>query len=202
MERVFVIDDDAGLRGALERLFRSAGREVEAFASPRQFLARLPYAGAGCLVLDIRMPDMSGPQLHEALRAQGSTLPIVFLTGHGDLPTGVQAMKNGALDFLLKPVDDAVLLAAVNAALERHAADNALQARRRQILERLARLSAREREVLSHILRGRMNKQIGAELGISEKTVKVHRARAMAAMQCRSVAELVHACQLAGVDAT
>ena len=202
MERVFVVDDDAGMRAALARLFRSTGREVEAFASPRQFLARLPYAGAGCLVLDIRMPDMSGPQLHEALRAQGVTLPIVFLTGHGDLPTGVQAIKNGALDFLLKPVDDAVLLAAVDAAIERHAGDNARQAQRRQILERLARLSPREREVLSHVLRGRMNKQTGAALGISEKTVKVHRARVMAAMQCRSVAELVQACQLAGFDAT
>jgi FixJ family two-component response regulator len=120
--RVLIVDDDAGMRNALARLFRAAGHEAEAFASPQAFLARLPLPGAACLVLDINMPGMSGTQLQERMAGQGIALPIVFLTGHGDIPTSVQAMKNGAVDFLLKPADGDVLLQVVGAALERHAA--------------------------------------------------------------------------------
>ena len=199
-ESVFVVDDDAGMRRALVRLFRAAGRSVEAFSSPREFLARLPYAGAGCLVLDIRMPEMTGLQLHELMAQNGVTLPIVFLTGNADVPTSVRAMKKGAADFLLKPVDDGVLLEVVNAAIERHVAENARHAARQAILQRVARLSPRAREVMQHVIRGRMNKQIAADLQIAVKTVKAHRSRVMALMEYRSVAELVRACDLAGID--
>lgn len=196
---VFVVDDDASMRNALVRLFRSAGREVEAFASPHEFLARAPCAGAACLVLDISMPGMSGPQLQDRLAEKGIGLPIVFLTGHGDIPGSVQAMKKGAVDFLVKPVDGEVLLRVVGAALERHAAGLALRDEQRAIVERAARLSEREREVMHHVILGRMNKQIAAELKISVKTVKTHRGRVMALMGYRSVAHLVRACDLAGL---
>jgi FixJ family two-component response regulator len=198
---VFIVDDDAGMRNALARLFRSAGHEAEAFASPREFLGRLPCAGAACLVLDISMPEMSGPELQDLMAEKGIALPIVFLTGHGDIPASVRAMKKGAADFLLKPVDGDVLLQVVDAALQRHAAGLARHDELQAIAGRAARLSAREREVMQHVIRGRINKQIAAELGISVKTVKAHRGRVMAAMGYRSLAELVRACQLAGLDA-
>jgi len=197
---VFVIDDDAGMRRALARLLRSAGHQVELFPSPREFLARLPDAGAGCLVLDISMPEMSGPQLQEEMARQGIALPIVFLTGHGDIPSSVRAMKQGALDFLVKPVDDRVLLQVVGAALARLAAEAPRRDQRRQFMERLARLSQRQREVMQHVLRGRLNKQIAADLNISLKTVKAHRGKVMAVMQYGSVAELVRASQIAGLE--
>lgn len=194
---VFIIDDEPRVRTALGRLFRSAGRDTEAFASAREFLARMPYAGTGCVVLDVNMPEMSGPELQQRMAEQGISLPIVFLTGHGDVPTGVQAMKNGAVDFLTKPVDDEALLRAVEAALARHAAGNARRDERQAVVARLALLSAREREVMEHVIRGRLNKQIAADLQIALKTVKVHRSRVMAKMRCASVPELVRLCQLA-----
>jgi len=200
--RVFIVDDDPRVRRALGRLFRAAGRETEAFASAREFLQRLPYDGSGCVVLDVNMPEMTGPQLHELMAQQGIGLSIVFLTGQGDVPTGVQAMKRGAVDFLTKPVDDETLLRAVEEAIARHAATNARRKAREAVAARLALLSERERQVMHHVIRGRLNKQIAAELQIALKTVKVHRGRVMEKMACASVAELVQACQLAGVEIT
>ena len=200
--RVFIVDDDPRVRRALGRLFRAAGRETEAFASARDFLARLPYDGSGCVVLDVNMPEMTGPQLHELMAQQGVGLSIVFLTGQGDVPTGVQAMKRGAVDFLTKPVDDETLLRAVEEAIARHAASDARRKAREAIAARLALLSERERQVMHHVIRGRLNKQIAAELQIALKTVKVHRGRVMEKMACASVAELVQACQLAGIEFT
>jgi len=200
--RVFIVDDDPRVRRALGRLFRAAGRETEAFASAREFLQRLPYDGSGCVVLDVNMPEMTGPQLHELMAQQGVGLSIVFLTGQGDVPTGVEAMKRGAVDFLTKPVDDETLLRAVEEAIARHAASDARRKAREAIAARLALLSERERQVMHHVIRGRLNKQIAADLQIALKTVKVHRGRVMEKMACASVAELVQACQLAGIEFT
>ena len=200
--RVFIVDDDPRVRRALGRLFRAAGRETEAFASAREFLQRLPYDGSGCVVLDVNMPEMTGPQLHELMAQQGVGLSIVFLTGQGDVPTGVEAMKRGAVDFLTKPVDDETLLRAVEEAIARHAASDARRKAREAIAARLALLSERERQVMHHVIRGRLNKQIAADLQIALKTVKVHRGRVMEKMACASVAELVQACQLAGIEIT
>jgi len=199
---VFVVDDDPGMRRALTRLFESAGRRVEAFESARAFLERPPNrgGGVGCLVLDLQMPDMSGPELQGLMAEKGIALPVVFLTGHGDVPSSVAAMKKGAVDFLLKPVEDEVLLRAVESALARHAAGSERQALRQAIRERLARLSPRQREVMRHVIQGRLNKQIAADLNISLKTVKTHRGRVMATMEYSSVAELVRACELAGIE--
>jgi len=198
--RIFIIDDDERVRRALLRLFRSAGRDTEAFASAREFLARAPYRGVGCLVLDVNMPDLTGPQLQELMAQKGIGMPIVFLTGHGDVATGVQAMKKGAVDFLTKPADDQKLLRAVDDAIARHAAGNARRDAREAVGARFASLSERERQVLQHVIRGRLNKQIAAELKIALQTVKVHRGRVMEKMGCDSVAELVRACQLAGIE--
>jgi len=198
--KVFVVDDDPGVRGALSRLFRAAGCNCETFASSREFLDRLPDAGPGCIVLDVQMPDMSGTELHDRMSAIGIDLPIIFLTGYGDVPTGVNAMKKGAVDFLTKPVDDELLLQTVGDALSRYETVHARHYERQQFLARLDLLSAREREVMEHVIRGRLNKQIAADLNISLKTVKVHRGRMMGKLECRSVAVLVHACELAGIQ--
>jgi FixJ family two-component response regulator len=196
---VFVVDDDASVRRALARLIRSAGWNVEAFASAKAFLERMPHSETGCVVLDVRMPDMTGPELYDRLSERGHPFSVVFLTGHGEVPTSVQAMKKGAVDFLLKPVDDAILLQAIRVAVERHAAERAKEAQRQEIRARLARLSPREREVMEHVILGRMNKRIAADLGISEKTVKAHRGQVMEKMAVRSVAELVRICEAAGI---
>ena len=199
---VFVVDDDKAVCRSLERLIRSAGWIVEAFASAREFLERAPSAGTGCVLLDVQMPGIAGPELHDRMLERGFTLPVVFLTAHGDVPTSVQAMKKGAVDFLLKPVDEEVLLDTIRRAVERHAAERARQKERQDIAERLHRLSSREREVMDHVIRGRLNKQIAGVLGISEKTVKVHRARVMDKMEVGSVAELVHLWDMAGMPSS
>jgi FixJ family two-component response regulator len=196
---VFVVDDDPSVRRALARLFRAAGWNAETFASAREFIERLSHPGAGCIVLDVNMPGMTGPELHTLLSDGGFTFPVVFLTAHGDVPTGISAMKKGAIDFLLKPVDDAVLLETVRNAISRHAEAIVRDGERQEILARVSSLSSREREVMDHVVRGRLNKQIAADMNISLKTVKVHRGRAMAKMRVRSVAELVHACEFAGI---
>ena len=146
----------------------------------------------GCILLDVNMPGCTGPQLHDILRSRQLTLPVIFLTGKSTISTGVRAMKNGAFDFLEKPADEDVLLPAVEAAVARHRASRQQAVALGDFDQRLAHLSAREREVLEHVMRGRLNKQIAADLDIAEKTVKVHRGRAMAKMRVRSVAELVH----------
>jgi FixJ family two-component response regulator len=190
-ERVFVVDDNPGVRRSLSRLLRSAGFEPLAFGSGEEFLSQLPADAPGCLILDISMPGLDGLSLQREISSRGNGLAIVFLTGHGDIPQSVRAMKSGAVDFLTKPVDDEVLLAAVRQGLE---AERAGRQARREVAEiesHLAKLTEREREVLDGVVAGRLNKQIAGDLGITEKTVKVHRARVMAKMAASSLAELV-----------
>ena len=196
---IFVVDDDASLRKSLLWLLRSAGWHAEAFASAEEFLARPPFSGTGCLILDVRMPNVTGPDLRDRLAASHSMLPIIFLTGHGDVPTGVDAIKKGAVDFLLKPVDDEVLLQAIQRAVDRHRAAQAHARELRNIRERVARLSDRERQVMEHVIAGCLNKQIADALGIAEKTVKIHRGHVMQKMEVNSVAGLVHLCESAGI---
>jgi len=196
---VFVIDDDADVRDGLSRLLRSAGWDVEGFASARPFLDRAQSAVIGCILLDISMPDMSGPEMHVHLSSLGITLPVIYLTGNATVPTSVQAMKRGAVDFLEKPIDADALLPAIGRAVDGHRSACAQESRRHAIEERVAQLSVREREVLHHVVRGRLNKQIAADLGIALKTVKVHRGRVMAKMRVRSLAELVQLCDAASL---
>ena len=192
--KIWVVDDNAAQREGLARLLIAAGYAVETFASALEFLQRPRAPEAACMLLDVCMPGMTGPELQVRLRVIGLDVPIVFLTGLGDVSTGVEAMKLGAVDYLLKPVDDKVLMDTVHRAAASHAAKQALH-RERQVLDlRLRRLSARERDVMQCVLRGRLNKQIAAELGISEKTVKQHRGRVMEKMEARSLAELVRLC--------
>src|SRR2546429_2334065 len=187
---VFVVDDDAAVRKAVSRLLRSAGIAVAGFASPGEFLAQYDPDMPGCLVLDLGMPDINGLQLQTTLANKGCILPIIFLTGHGDVSKSVQAMKQGAFDFLSKPVKDKDLLPAVRAAIERDAVARREQAKLSEIRARLDTLTPREREVLEHVVSGKLNKQIAGDLGITEATVKMHRARVMAKMKVQSVAEL------------
>lgn len=196
---VLLIDDDADVRAAIARLLRSAGWRTEQFACAHDFLDAPPFRGTGCILLDIRMPGMTGPELHAWMREHDVSLPVVYLSGHCDVPTSVQAMKGGAVDVLQKPADADVLFSAITDAVERHQQDRIRRASDGEIAARLATLSAREREVMDHVIVGRLNKQIAADLGISEKTVKVHRGRAMAKMKVRSVAGLVHLCDQVGI---
>jgi FixJ family two-component response regulator len=188
---VYLVDDQAAVLKALSRLLDSAGFEVQAFSSAQDFLARDASAQQGCLVLDLSMPDMGGLALQQQLAARASVLPIIFLTGHGDLDSGIRAMKLGAIDFLTKPVDDERLIAAIEHAFAQNLAAHRQGAERDEILARLASLTAREREVMDLVVEGALNKQIAAALGTAEKTVKVHRGRVMAKMQVRSVSALV-----------
>jgi len=194
---VFIIDDDADVRDALSRLLRSARWGVEAFATAEAFLETGRHEGNACILLDVAMPGMSGPQLHEHLSAIGNTLPVIYLTGNCTVSIGVHAMKHGAVDFLEKPIDGDALLSVIEQAVARHRkvrdADRQLDEARRC----LSQLSAREREVMGHVIRGRLNKQIAADLCIALKTVKVHRGRVMAKMKVRSLAELVRLCDAA-----
>ena len=198
-ECVFVVDDDPAVRKSLGRLLRAAGLEVVTFESAEEFLGKLPPASPGCAILDVSMPGLGGLALQEELESRGSTLPIVFLTGHGDIPKSVAAMKRGAADFLTKPVEDEVLLRAVRQALEKDRAGRAGRDELAEIRRRLATLTGREREVLDGVVAGQLNKQIGGDLGISEKTVKVHRSRVMEKMGAASLAQLVHLAERAGI---
>ena len=199
---VFVVDDDAAIRKAVLRLLRSAGIAASAFASPSEFLAQHDPTSLGCLVLDIAMPGFNGLQLQTALAEKGSSLPIIFLTGHGDVSKSVQAMKGGAFDFLTKPVNAKNLLPAIRAAIERDAVSRGEQAELSEIHARLDTLTPREREVLQHVVAGKMNKQIAGDLGITEATVKMHRARVMAKMKVQSVAELARLTERCGIRGT
>ncbi len=196
---IFVVDDDPSVRKSLTRVMTSAGYAVEAFASARDFLAREPFTGPCCLILDVRMPGLSGLELQEALAGTAHRTPIVFITGHGDISMSVKAMKGGAADFLTKPFDVEQLLAAVERAVTKDVKDVGDAARTEEVRERVKLLTPRETEVFALVVTGMLNKQIAGELGIGEKTVKVHRARVMEKMQAASVAELVRLADRAGV---
>jgi FixJ family two-component response regulator len=192
---VYVIDDDASFRKAVSRLLRSAGLEVEALASAGEFLERPVADRPACLVLDVRMPGPSGMDLQSALEETGRDIPIVFMTGHGDVSTSVRAMKKGAVDFLEKPFRAPELLACVERGLARSRQSRAEGAERAVAERRFATLTSRERDVLRLVVTGMLNKQIAGELGIAEKTVKIHRGHAMQKMEAGSVAELVRMVQ-------
>jgi FixJ family two-component response regulator len=197
---VFVIDDESAVRTALSRLFRSVDLEVRTFHSCEEFLAADPVTGPSCLVLDVQLPGLDGFALSRRLNERRLPPPIVFLTGHGDIPMGVRAMKEGAVDFLTKPATDEVLFASVRAAIQRHREAWRLAVAVGEIEERLATLTPREREVMTHVIAGKQNKRIAADLGTTEKTIKVHRGRLMAKMRVQSVAQLVRAAESLGME--
>ncbi len=187
---VHLVDDDDSLRSALHRLLTAAGHRVKAYASAGEFLLEPPADGPGCLLLDLRMPGPSGLELQEALERHGIRLPVIFLTGYGDLSTGVRAMKAGAVDFLTKPVQREPLLAAIERALEADAAGRAIRSASANLQTRFAQLTARERDVFDLVVAGKLNKQIAEELGIAERTVKAQRAQVMAKLGAANAAEL------------
>lgn len=199
---VFVVDDDASMRGALENLLGSVGLEVHAFASPHEFLEAKRPDAPSCLVLDVRLPGRSGLAFQEDLAKAGIAIPVIFITGHGDIPMTVRAMKAGAVEFLTKPFGDQQLLDAIHAAVER---DRSLRREATVVTElraRYADLTARECEVMKLVAAGRANKQIAGDLGISEVTVKVHRGQVMRKMRARSLADLVRMADRLGASAT
>jgi len=187
---VYVVDDDPSHLASVGRLLRASGLQVLAFASAAEFLERRPADARGCVVADLQMPGMNGIELQEALAKSENPLPVVFLSGHGDIPTSVEAMRHGAEDFLTKQAPREELLAAIQRALVRDARDRESRDRRRALNLRFEKLTPREREVLLQVLRGRLNKQIAADLGIDERSVKRHRTSLMAKLQVRSVAQL------------
>jgi FixJ family two-component response regulator len=196
---VYLVDDDPAVLQGLTRLLSAAGFAVVGFASSEAFLDGHDPAAPGCAVLDIAMRGLSGLELQRALAERGSERPIVFLTGQADIPMSVQAMKAGAVDFLTKPVEADQLVSAIRLALERDGLARQARSERDTVERRLATLTSREREVLRHVIAGRLNKQIAADLGTAEKTVKVHRGRIMTKLGVRSVADLVRMTQLIGL---
>ena len=188
---VFVVDDDESVRGSLRFLLRSAGLEGRAFGSAREFLATYDPAQPGCLVLDVRMPGMSGFELQQELNLRGAIVPVIFITGHGDIPMAVEAMQHGAHDFLQKPFRDEDLIERVRRALEQDARTRAALEKHAGIRSRLESLTAREREVMALMVRGKPNKIIAHELGVSQRTVEIHRARVMEKSGASSLAQLV-----------
>jgi FixJ family two-component response regulator len=189
---VFVVDDDISVRESLEALVREAGWEPEIFASAQEFLARPRVCTPSCLVLDVALPDLNGLELQKRIAADRMDMPIIFITGCGDVPITVQAMKAGAVEFLTKPFGDDILLSAIGQAIERSRAALDQEAGDQALRARYASLSRREQEVMALVVSGLMNKQVGGELGISEITVKAHRGRVMQKMQAGSFAELVN----------
>ena len=188
---IFVVDDDAAVRDALKLLLRSVGHAVETFGSAQEFLDAYGEDRAGCLVLDIRMPGMSGLELQQKLNEKHSILPIIFITGHGDVPMAVEAMQAGAVDFIQKPFRDQDLIDRINQALEKDGSNRAALGERNDIRRRLETLTPREREVLDLVVHGKANKVIAGDLKLSQRTVEIHRARVMEKMQASSLAHLV-----------
>jgi FixJ family two-component response regulator len=196
---VCVVDDDASFRRAVQRLIQSAGMDAVVYGSAQEYLSGFNAHRAGCLILDVAMPGQSGLDLQKALGREAGAPPIIFLTGEGDIPASVQAMKGGAVEFLTKPVDDVVLLDVIRSAIAKDHADRMALAELEAIRGRLDTLTPRESEVLRHVISGRLNKQIAADLGTVEKTIKVHRSRLMEKLQVRSVAALVRLAARAGI---
>ncbi|MBW7906654.1 MAG: response regulator transcription factor [Phycisphaerae bacterium] len=188
---VFVVDDDPAVRKSLELLMRSVGLPVQTYRTAQEFLDRHRPEQPGCLVLDVRMPGMSGPELQRHLKETGADLPTIIITGHGDVPVAVRAMKDGALEFLQKPFSTQLLLEHIRAALDRDVERREALARRSSVAARLAALTERERQVMELVVSGKISKEVAAELGISKKTVDVHRARVMQKLQVQSLPELV-----------
>jgi two-component system response regulator FixJ len=197
---VFVVDDDAGVRDSLVMLLRVAGFGVQPFDSAVRFLADAQPAAGDCLIADIRMPDMDGLALQQELIRRGSRLPVIIVTGHGDIPLAVQAMKAGAVDFLEKPFAREALLAAVTRALDRAAEPAVSHQSRQEIASRVAVLTEREREVFELVVAGKLSKEIAFELGTSPRTIEIHRARVMQKMQARTVQDLVRMAISANAD--
>lgn len=197
---VYVIDDDPSVRSALENLLRSVGLKAETFASPQEFLQADLAEGPACIVLDVRFPGRSGLDLQRELVEAGRLLPIIFMSGHGDIPMTVRAMKAGAVDFLPKPFRDQDLLDAIAVALDKDRTRHTEEKRVNQLQERLDTLTPREREVLHLVVAGHLNKQIAAELGVSEMTVKIHRRHMMQKMQASRIVELVRIVDRLGIS--
>ncbi len=188
---IMVVDDDAGVRSAMRALLKSVGLESQLFTSAREFLAAYQPAQPGCLLLDIRMPGTSGLELQQQLNLRGAVLPVIFMTGHGDVPMAVEAMQQGAFDFLQKPFRDQDLLDRIQRALVKDAESRATLREHSRIRTHLESLTAREREVLDLLTQGKQNKAIAQDLGVSPRTIEIHRARVMEKMNAQSVAELV-----------
>lgn len=189
--KVHIVDDDEAMRDSLKWLLESRGLEVDLYASGEEFLKAFDSGFCGCLVLDVRMPGMTGLDLYEQLKARASTLPVIFITGHGDVPMAVSALKKGAADFIEKPFNDQEILRLVESCMTQDSAAAAKRAESASVAQRLDSLTQREHEVLGLVVGGKLNKQIADELGISIKTVEVHRSRVMQKMGANSVAELV-----------
>src|ERR1700761_3299489 len=199
---VHIVDDDAPFRTAVRRVLDASGYRVALYDSAEQLLAKLPAGEPGCILLDVRMPGLSGPQLQERLAELGNRVPIVFLTGHGDIPMSVQAIKAGAEDFLTKPVAREKLVVAVERALTRDAQQRAHDSELDGLRARVSRLTPRESEVFALVVRGKLNKQIAGELGTAERTVKAHRQKVMEKCEAQSLAELVRMAERLGMVAT
>ena len=196
---VYIIDDDPSARRGLTRLVRAAGMNAESFNSAKDFLSSGKLDGPGCIVLDVQMPEMTGPELQENLCSEDYCIPIIFLSAHGDVHTAAEAMKKGAVDFLTKPVEKNDLLEAIRVSLEIDARARTLKEEISDISGHVEMLTSREYEVMTYVITGMLNKQIAAELGIAEDTVKIHRGRVMQKLEIVSVAELVRLCEKAGI---
>jgi FixJ family two-component response regulator len=188
---IYVVDDDDGMRRALDTLLSTVGYKTAVYSRPTEFLAKFKPDAPGCLVLDIRMPDMSGLEVQQQLNRMGSMMPVLFITGHGDVPMAVQAMKEGAFEFIQKPFRDQDLLDRINHALKQDAENRSTVARRAEVQHRLETLTPRERQVMDMVVNGAANKVIAIDLNLSERTVEIHRAKVMEKMGARSVAHLV-----------
>ena len=197
---IHLVDDDPSFRKALTRLLRATKYEVRSYASAPEFVDSHARGTGGCIILDLKMPGVSGLELQESLANVDEPLPIIFLTGNGNIPATVRAMKAGAIDFLTKPVERETLLRAVENALERDAAERGSRAILRDLRERYQTLTAREREVLAHVVGGKLNKQIAFDLGTTERTIKAHRAKIMDKLSAQSVAELTRFAQSLGIE--